>query len=562
MFFLNPQFGKNQWRLLSMIKKNFLFIIASLFLFVSSIKAETITGTLNSPPSNARILVLDNDGDASYASITNGKFTVSGTNLRLFVLVNGNLSDEKAGPIYFDTTAKVITNRTKHKSCSKLISKAKLYSRVKVAKARKPLKLGKLKYSSEGYWYLATALKTKDVNTSTQLSLKSDCNPDAATGSTLGLPIVGSLSRSFSGSSVKVAAAADDNDGDGLPDALDVDDDDDGILDAYDSNSGSSDTSSTFHLFSNLKVNIESSLNVNAGNAVTQELINDLVSEHSTLAIEVAGGNTNTTELDCGPNSTSGLSYCASGGTGVSLSSSGNFPDDLDADNDGFGTIVVGDTGDFQLSTGATAEEIKAGDTYREIVTDSGNNETVYTGMLNFIFNTTPAVKSVTVGATTTNITYPVNNGDPGTSNNCISVPATGNVTLSLVGWRPQRPGIEASGEAEYVDIGNSLITIDIPNAPCTLSGGGGCSGSGPGNCSSASYSTSDSNLSTSTNGLQDSFVDTDANAANTFSFDIDLSNCLGDTAWTAGQSLFLDLQFKSREGDNAAQKFCVKRAL
>jgi hypothetical protein len=135
---------------------------------------------------------------------------------------------------------------------------------------------------------------------------------------------------------------------------------------------------------------------------------------------------------------------------------------------------------------------------------------------------------------------------------------------LNITGWRPQRPGVSAAGEAAFVDIGKSLITIDIPNGPVQ---GGAPGGNGPGNCAGSAYSvTSDTNLTITGEGLQDSKADIDAVNTNTYNFTIDLSACLnnapgGAINWPANSELYVDLQFRSKDGDNAAQKFCVARA-
>jgi hypothetical protein len=81
--------------------------------------------------------------------------------------------------------------------------------------------------------------------------------------------------------------------------------------------------------------------------AVSDAQIDAAMSTAQTLAIQVAPGQV---ELDCG-----GLSYCSKGGTGTTLEGGGRFPDDFEADGDGFGVLAVGPTGDFQLRTGARA---------------------------------------------------------------------------------------------------------------------------------------------------------------------------------------------------------------
>ncbi|MDZ4787053.1 MAG: hypothetical protein SGJ02_13350 [bacterium] len=348
-----------------------------------------------------------------------------------------------------------------------------------------------------------------------------------------------------------------DADKDGCPEAFDIDNDGDGILNSYDdtdNNPASSSVSaatgtSISPLFTNLKLNIENSLNANTGTTPTTNEIDLALSTQGTLAISVMGDTADTTELNCG-----GLNYCSNGGTGQNSSQS--FPESFDSDADGFGTITKGGTGDFQLNHGATSSEIRAGDTMVEVVTETDTTVTEVPGMLNFVFNTTPAVKSVTVSSTVNTIVYPAAANMLGSSTNCIQVPATGDVSVTIEAWRAQRPGITEAGEAAFVDIGKSLIVIDIPNGPP------GAIGNGPGNCNVSTYSESDSNLSIGTNGLEDAFVDTDADPINTFTFTVNVSDCLGsqDADWGSGESVFIDLQSRSNDGDNAAQKFCLER--
>ena len=351
-----------------------------------------------------------------------------------------------------------------------------------------------------------------------------------------------------------------DKDGDGLPDPLDVDNDGDGILDNYDSDASDRATNaSSFSIFSNFKSNIESSINYYTTGLSTAQ-IDALMPVIQTLAIEVKGTPSKITELDCGS-----LGYCSFGGTGKALSNNALFPGAPggvnDADGDGLGEITKGNTGDFQLSTGATSSSIHQGDTIIQDVTSS-KGTTTYAGTLNFVFVSNPAIVnySVNEGPVET-----IGYGDPanivGDSNHCIPVSATDPISLRIFGYRPQRLGNEAAGETEYVDIGNSLLSIDIPNGPCS---GNHCNGgNGPGNCIASAYSTTDSNLAASPNGLQDLKPDAAPNILNTFAFTIDLTSCLNNASisWTSGQRLYFDLQFRSNYGDNAAQKICIARS-
>ena len=349
-----------------------------------------------------------------------------------------------------------------------------------------------------------------------------------------------------------------DADRDGVPFQYDSDRDNDELLNNYDSSDGNPASVSVaavsvkeVRMFSNLKLGIESSLNHNAS-ALTSTQIDSALSAAGTLAIAVVGDESagDETELDCGA-----LSYCSAGGTGSSNTQA--FPENFDADSDGLGLVTKGPTGDFQLVHGATSSEISAGDTIEEVVTETDSSVTRVPGMLNFVFNSTPALKSLVVdGGATYNVTYPATSGMQGSPGNCFQVPASGDVVLTLEAWRPQKPG--ASG---YVDIGGSLLTIDLPNPPCVASGLGGCSGTGPGNCSAGSYSTVDTNLTVNSNGLQDSFTDSVSDSANTFSFTVNITSCLGAASFNSGERLYVDLQARSPEyGDNAAQKFCIER--
>lgn len=357
---------------------------------------------------------------------------------------------------------------------------------------------------------------------------------------------------------VGVFAVDEDQDGDILPDSIDADDDGDGIIDNYDSGGSPSNDENSFRVFSNLKVEISRTLNANTGTTPTTAEIDSLLSEIGSLAIEVAGdsGAGDTTELNCG-----GLNYCSLGGSGQSNASS--FPDSFDSDNDGFGTIVAGGTGDFQLQHGASSTQIAGGNTLIEVVTDSANKETEIPGLLNFTFYTSPALKSVALnGGSTYTVTYPATQNMQGSLNNCFVAPGGWDGSMTITAWRPQRAGDSVLGEADFMDIGHSLVTIDVPNGPCSSGNSGGCSGSGPGNCSVSSYSIpgGETNLSLGADSMTDAFEDTAASASNTFSFNFDVDTCLGSDTLDSGEKVVLDLQVRSQDGDNAAVKFCVQK--
>lgn len=346
-----------------------------------------------------------------------------------------------------------------------------------------------------------------------------------------------------------------DDDNDGFPDTLDIDNDNDGILDNDDSTNSDRPTGgeadSSFWLFSNFHRAFEGSLNVNAM-SVTSELVDSALTDSGGLAIEVVGEGDFEVELDCGQ-----LSYCKEGGTGRSKEPYPNgleFPEELDEDEDGKGEIQPGSTGDFQLATNAPSSEIKGGDVLFQLARIS-EATTRYVGMLNFIFHTTPAVKTVTTGVQTYTVSYPVQPGDRGTQDNCFEVPASGNVEVTITAWRPQRPGIPAANESSWMDMGNLRLITNIPNAP---GGGGG----GPGLCPPSVYSNIDENMTLIGDGLQDLLGDEPADIGNTFTYTINLTDCFAarSISWTSGQSVMVPIQMMNNYGDNAAQNICFVR--
>ena len=293
--------------------------------------------------------------------------------------------------------------------------------------------------------------------------------------------------------------------------------------------------STHLRLFSNYKLDMSQSLNFNQG-GLTRALIDSTMQQHQGLAIPVAGSGA---RLDC-----TGLSYCSFGGTGsVAGAPWPTAP--------GYGLLAVGPTGDFQLQTGATSSQIRSGDVLTEVMPDG----TRIGGMLNFVFGTTPALQAYSVnGGAAAAVAYPAT---VGTMANPIPVPAAGPVSVTMTYWRPQRAGIPATGEAAWMDIGRLNYSADVPNGP---SASPGAPTPGPGRCAMSAYSTSDPDLSAAGDGLQDSQGDRAASPANTLTFTIDLTACLGATPWAAGQNLQVDIQARSQYGDNAAQKIVFRR--
>jgi hypothetical protein len=308
--------------------------------------------------------------------------------------------------------------------------------------------------------------------------------------------------------------------------------------------------------------------NTNTGVTPSEEAVNNLIKRYTTLAIEVKGDNTDISELNCGS-----LSYCQSLGSGTVGNSTDSFPgagdSKYDTDGDGKGNLEKGPTRDFQLKTNSSLSLINTGDTIiQEVLSPSGVTKK-FLGRLNFVFKGTPAFKNVTlnpndVSSKTFSFNYPLESNPLGSKGNCIPVsPAfTGELKLEIEAWRSQRKGIKAIGESEWVDIGGSEITVDIPNKPCTTNN---CSSiRSPNNCSVASYAESDTNLEIIGGKLLDKKLDSPASPANTIKFSLDLTSCLLESGdqFKSGESVEFDLQFRSQAkqsgSDNAAIKLCL----
>lgn len=371
-----------------------------------------------------------------------------------------------------------------------------------------------------------------------------------------------------------------DLDRDGVPGAYDIDDDGDLILDNLDRNAagasisqlppipgtgpgpvpgtgpgpvpGAAPGSAEPRIFSNLKLPIEASLNANAG--ITRAEVDTALRGNSTLAIAVPAGDE--VELDCGA-----LSYCTTGGTGTMLNGGGAFPSSVDADGDGFGTLTKGPTGDVQLKPGATSTQIGSGDAFIWRSTTAGV-ETTTPGVLNYQFVTTPAITGYQVNTSpAVGVSYPVAPSDTGTMNNPILVPHSGDVKVTFTLWRPQRAAISAAGEVgDWVDIGGLTYSVDLPNAPSTPGSPGA---GGPGLCKAAYLSTTDASLTLGAEGVLDTGRDGVPDPAKTLTYTVDLAGCVASKSgesWDAGETLKVDLQAHTTDGDNAAQAVWIKR--
>ncbi|MEA2393428.1 MAG: hypothetical protein QOJ82_1319 [Solirubrobacteraceae bacterium] len=404
-----------------------------------------------------------------------------------------------------------------------------------------------------------------------------------------GVPVGARVFGRVSSAAKGTAGNGRDQDQDGIPGAFDVDDDGDLILDNVDRAGARARVAQVgpppgepgkpgpgqpgqpgqpgapgqpagaptdFRVFSNLKLGIESSINANAG-SVTDAMIDEAVSRNATLAMQVPQADS--VELDCG-----GLVYCSKGGTGRVLQA-GAFPDAYDDDNDGFGTLTRGATGDFQLGVGATAAQIGSGDAFIEHVT-TGSTVTQLPGVLNYVFSTTPSLVRWADGSGAAGeipaARFPQM---PGSSQAPLTLTPAGDgrIVATLTFWRPQRKAIEGSGEGTgWIDIGLLGYGADIPNGP-SAGGPGAPGGAGSGRCDGGAYGAGGPGLSVDGDQVRDGQADRPADPANTVTFSVDLTRCLqnGGVAWNPGEVLAVDIQARSSYGDNAAQKIFFKRA-
>ncbi len=320
-------------------------------------------------------------------------------------------------------------------------------------------------------------------------------------------------------------------------------------------------------MFSNFHFNVDETLNVNAG-GVTREQIDQAMTRKGSFVglVFFLPDGVDQAELDCG-----GLSYCSAGGTGADANTvnvDNPFPACCDDDGDGLGTIKRGPSGDFQLHTYAPSEKIGSGDTFVESYTDAGGSPQQLTGSLNYMFNTTPAIKDYQDGSGAgATVSYPAASDAPGTINNPLPLKADdkGDYVLKIeFGARSAMRSPRRGEPAGFVDLGNLNYQIEVPNGPSKPSAPGSGTGPSPGvgPCSGDSVGTDDTSLTQQSNGTawRDSAPDRPADPANTLRLKINFTRCLAakQQALTPGSTLTWELQALSTVNDVSAQGWFV----
>ena len=352
-----------------------------------------------------------------------------------------------------------------------------------------------------------------------------------------------------------------DLDLDGIPNVIDVDDDGDLILDDLDRSTAarSSQAAPGFGLHSVLGLPPEAVLNANAA-AVTDSEI-DTTFQTASGSYLIIGGLAAGAELDCGgaiqqPPRQEGLRYCSPGGTGRAFKGDGNrsgwprFPDDFDPDHNGFGTPPQG----------ATTAEIRTGDVVIERI-GGGDTPTEVPATLQYMFATVPALVAYRdTAGNSRSIPYPVSPGDPGTNSNGLpaGAPAGGDVVLTLTFWRPQRRPIPPE-TGDWVDIGG-LTYKSIVQHVGAPPGGTEVAKSCPQSTLSSTDLSPPPGPFPGGSALVDPAPDRPASPANTFTYTLNLSECLRQlgVSWNSGETLGLTGEAVSANGGGDAEETVV----
>jgi hypothetical protein len=467
---------------------------------------------------------------------------------------------------------------------------------------RAPAKLGEVEIkAARGYARLAERLPRN--------SLDADRKARARKGVPVGAGAFGRVrSRRLSGS-------ASDPDQDGIPDPLDVDDDGDLVLDNVDRSTASraprSSTPNPFHLASSLALPLYDTVNANSP-AFGDERIEAALPSYGVLIVNILPGAA--AELDC-----AGLRYCSPGGTGryptnLNPPEGTPFPGSpggpFDADGDGFGRLTPGPgsvPGMFLLhgarardpDLDPTVSQIGSGDLLTQQVTATGDESQCpspapipecasFVSTLGFTFATVPALVSFDDETGETTVPYPIDGpysgppegfrpSGPGTHTNGFPVAdgpdADQDVELTFTFWRPQRrpipdelcppPPDRPCTRDEWIDVGGLTYT------PAVSGGPPGGRAWNAGTCPQSSLSTEDPRLTPQPAddpdqliGFVDQALDQPASPANTFTYTLNLSQCLtalGNSAWEPGQEVDLTLAAKDDSFDEANQGVTFK---
>ena len=368
-------------------------------------------------------------------------------------------------------------------------------------------------------------------------------------------------------------AAPTDQELDGIHDRLDVDDDGDLVLDNVDRSGKkkgrAGQAPSEFIVQSSMFLSLSNTVNANAGTVTTAQ-IDAALSQTGLLSLQQVPGDVE--ELDCG-HPTKGLAYCRKqNSTGKARADPADFPEYWDGnpaepaeppfpsccdpDNDGFGTFVQfpgAPTPTMILEHGATSAQIGTGDVLIERLT-TGGVETQVPATINFVFATVVALASYDDGqGNAATIPYPVGPGSPFAGGLPVEAGPDGDVVVTLAFWRPQRRPIPPE-TAEWVDIGGLGYVAQT-------------SGEVSGGCPQSSFLITHPELTAfatwpDAGGFKDLAGDRPADPANTFTFTLNLSDCLAahGGSFDPGQSRPFTFVAITSHGDLTHQSVTFKR--
>jgi hypothetical protein len=208
---------------------------------------KPISGSFNkAPDSGTSLLAVSDNGRSAKGVVTGKKFSVvpPSATARLYLLKAGKVSGQ------------IVLSRCKKKKGSKAIN-AKTCSKVEVYNSFKAgKKLGTV--SKSGLVYVLRSASLSPVVPTAKATAKNFVPVGLATlGLGTGTSRFSEAVRTFAGDTV-------DSDGDGLVNALDIDDNNNGVIDNYDSASSAPSATDAFRVFSNLKLELDQSLNLHA----------------------------------------------------------------------------------------------------------------------------------------------------------------------------------------------------------------------------------------------------------------------------------------------------------
>jgi hypothetical protein len=332
-----------------------------------------------------------------------------------------------------------------------------------------------------------------------------------------------------------------DTDADGLPNNFDIDDDGDLLLDPSDPDSGSG-NNDPVKVFTNLRVGLRDTINVNALPADTDivPLENTLIQNNLAMVFTMNEGNAglsglSAVNIDCGL-----LVYCAHGaGTATTVQSGptgdpngpadGSLWTSFDPDSDGYPNLPDaskrfndGKTW-FDLSTHPATKRsnVNAGDTFTFLGTASGGVSAFATALPPY-FVTTPAIHTIVDTGSTHTVSYPVQSSDPGVGGSTgTNEPPPPNPNMALTSdivtvslWRPQRNAVPGAESGSVIDMGKLGYFFTAGNATCTKD-----------DIKSVSAGTSVANEGMF-DYVKDSAADATPNAANLITVTIDVGQC------------------------------------